>query len=149
MSFTKYLRNGIRNKIPNMPPNNDAKKICKNVASRPNIYNPGIVNIAPATITPDADPIDWIITFSESAFLRFVKKEIPTAIIAIGIAASKTCPIFNPKYAAAAENKTAKKSPHATDQTVTSGRGESAGTTGKYSSPSFNGRYAFSGNPFD
>jgi hypothetical protein len=37
--------------------------------------------------------------------------ESPTASMAIGIAASKTCPIFRPEYAAAAEKRTAMKSP--------------------------------------
>ena len=55
-----------------------------------NIYSAGSVKIAPATITPDEAPILWIITFSPSAFLRFVAVETPTAIIAIGMAASKT-----------------------------------------------------------
>ena len=53
--------------------------------------------MAPATTTPEAPPIDWIITFSPKAFFLFVAAYKPTAIIAIGIAASKTCPILSPR----------------------------------------------------
>ena len=50
----------------------------------------GRVKMAPATIAPEHDPIDWIITFSPSAFFLPNAPDIPTAMIAIGIAASKT-----------------------------------------------------------
>ena len=46
--------------------------------------------MAPATITPEQAPIDWMITFSPNAFLRFAAPETPTAMIAIGMAASNT-----------------------------------------------------------
>ena len=39
-------------------------------------------------------------TFSPKAFLRLNALESPTAIIDIGMAASKTCPTFNPRKAA-------------------------------------------------
>ena len=57
----------------------------------------GSVKIAPATITPLEEPIDWIITFSPSAFLRLSADDKPTAMMAIGIAASNTCPTFSPR----------------------------------------------------
>ena len=65
----------MRNKIPKIPPNNELRNTsikltvisgyfsCK-------MYSAGRVKIAPATITPEQAPIDWIITFSPSAFLR-------------------------------------------------------------------------------
>ena len=64
--------------------------------------------------------------------IRFgtIAADAPTAIIEIGIAASKTCPIFKPEYAAAAEKITAIKSPIPSDHTVTSGNFPSAGMTG-------------------
>ena len=46
--------------------------------------------MAPATIAPELAPIDCMITFSPSAFFLLRAPEIPTAIIAIGIAASNT-----------------------------------------------------------
>ena len=46
--------------------------------------------MAPATITPEQAPIDWIITFSPSAFFRLAAPDTPTAIMAIGMAASNT-----------------------------------------------------------
>ena len=81
----------------------------------------GRVKIAPATIAPEHDPIDWIITFSPSAFLRLSPLDSPTAMIAIGIAASNTCPTLRPRYAAAAEKITVIMMPRLTDQGVTSG----------------------------
>ena len=111
------------------------------------IYNAGKVNIAPATITPEHAPMDCIMTFSPRAFLRFARVDIPTAIMAIGIAASKTCPTLRPRYAAAAEKSTAMAIPHDTDQKLTSGYTLSGDIKGRYTSPSFNGRKAFSGSP--
>ena len=46
--------------------------------------------MAPATITPEQAPIDWIITFSPNAFFRLAAPDTPTAIMAIGMAASNT-----------------------------------------------------------
>ena len=57
----------------------------------------GSVKIAPATTAPEHAPIDWMMTFSPSAFERFAAVETPTAIIAIGMAASNTCPTFSPR----------------------------------------------------
>ena len=61
------------------------------------IYKAGRVKMAPATITPEQAPIDWMMMFSPKAPLRLAAPETPTAIMAIGIAASNTCPTFNPK----------------------------------------------------
>ena len=71
--------------------------------------------MAPATTMPEHEPIDWIITFSPRAFLRRDALDSPTAIMAIGIAASNTCPTFSPKYAAAALKITAISSPSDTE----------------------------------
>ena len=46
--------------------------------------------MAPATMTPEHAPIDCIITFSPSAPLRLVALDKPTAMMAIGMAASNT-----------------------------------------------------------
>lgn len=72
-------------------------------------------------MTPEHAPMDCIITFSPNAFLRFAAPDSPTAIMAIGIAASNTCPTLRPRKAAAAENSTAMTMPHETDHKVTSG----------------------------
>ena len=61
------------------------------------MYKAGRVKMAPATITPELAPMDWIMTFSPNAFLRLAAPYTPTAIIAIGMAASNTCPTFNPR----------------------------------------------------
>ena len=50
--------------------------------------------MAPATITPELAPMDWMMTFSPSAFLRLAAPDTPTAMMAIGMAASNTCLIF-------------------------------------------------------
>ena len=65
--------------------------------------------------------MDWMMTFSPRAFLRLNALESPTAIIDIGMAASKTCPTFNPRNAAAAEKMMVITRPMVTDHTVTSG----------------------------
>ena len=44
----------------------------------------------PATIAPEQAPILWMMTFSPRAFLRFAAEERPMAMIAMGIAASKS-----------------------------------------------------------
>jgi hypothetical protein len=79
--------------------------------------------------------------------LRFDALESPTAIMAIGIAASNTCPILRPKYAAAAEKSTAIISPKPTERAFTSEYSLSGDNNGLYSSPSRNSRDAFSGKP--
>ena len=53
------------------------------------IYSAGNVKIVPATITPEQAPIDWMITFRPKGFFFLSLADRPTAIIAIGIAASK------------------------------------------------------------
>ena len=55
---------------------------------------------------------------------------MPTARIAIGIAASNTCPTFRPRNAAAAEKTAAMTIPSVTDRGVNSCIGEPAGTIG-------------------
>ena len=39
----------------------------------------------------------WMMTFSPNAFLRLVALLTPTAMMVMGIAASKTCPTFSPR----------------------------------------------------
>ena len=57
----------------------------------------GRVKIAPATTEPEQPPMDWMITFwARPSFFRRAEV-IPTAMIAIGIAASKTCPTLRPR----------------------------------------------------
>src|SRR5690554_3906547 len=63
ISFTKYLRKGIKKSIPKKPPRREEKNICQKSTCISgylacNMYKPGIVNTAPATITPDEAPID-------------------------------------------------------------------------------------------
>ena len=54
------------------------------------MYSAGRVKIVPATITPDEAPIDCIMTFWPRVFFFPTRFPTPTAMIAIGIAASKT-----------------------------------------------------------
>ena len=55
--------------------------------------------MAPATITPDEAPIDWMMTFCPSMFFLPSTEPMPTAMMAIGMAASKTCPTLRPRKA--------------------------------------------------
>ena len=57
----------------------------------------GSVKMAPATTAPEQAPIDWMMTFSPSALLRFAAVDTPTAMMAIGMAASNTWPTFRPR----------------------------------------------------
>ncbi len=125
ISFTKYFLNGIRKSIPSTPPSSDEKNtFVKFTVSSGylswRIYNAGRVKIAPATIPPEQEPMDCIMTFSPRAFFLPSALLRPTAIIAIGIAASNTCPTFSPRKAAAAEKTMVIRSPIHTDQGVTS-----------------------------
>ena len=72
-------------------------------------------------MTPLLAPIDWMMTFSPKAFLRLKAFDRPTAMIAMGMAASNTCPTFRPREAAAALKTTAMTNPQKTDQAETSG----------------------------
>ena len=53
--------------------------------------------MAPATMPLLLAPIDWMMTFSPKAFLRLKALDSPTAMMAMGMAASNTWPIFRPK----------------------------------------------------
>ena len=66
------------------------------------MYRAGSVKMAPATITPEQDPMLWIITFCPRAFFFLSAELRPTAMMAMGMAASNTWPTFSPRYAAAA-----------------------------------------------
>ena len=53
--------------------------------------------MAPATITPDEAPIDCTITFWPSMFFLPSTLPTPTAMMAMGIAASNTWPTLSPR----------------------------------------------------
>ena len=57
----------------------------------------GSVKMAPATTAPEQAPILWMMTFSPKAFERLAAVDAPTAMMAMGMAASKTCPTFKPR----------------------------------------------------
>ena len=90
----------------------------------------GRVKIEPATTRPEAAPIDWMMTFSRMVERRLSVTPMPTARMAIGIAASKTWPTLKPRNAAAAENTTAMSRPSTTARGVNSGIRSLAGTIG-------------------
>ena len=75
----------------------------------------GRVNIAPATTAPEQPPMDWMITFCPrpSFFPRALVS--PTAMMVVGVAASKTWPTLRPRYAAAAEKITTISNPISTE----------------------------------
>ena len=50
----------------------------------------GRVKMAPATTAPEQAPMLWMMTFSPSALLRLAAVDTPTAMMAIGMAASNT-----------------------------------------------------------
>ena len=151
MSLTKYLRKGIRNNIPSTPPSREARNTSIKFTamsgySACSMYRAGSVNMAPATTPPEQAPMLCIITFSPMGFLRLAALDTPTAIIAIGMAASNTWPTLRPRYAVAAENTTAITSPHVIDHAVVSRGVWLAGIIGVYVSPGFSSRNAFSGS---
>ena len=94
--------------------------------SRPRMKSAGRVKMAPATTRPEAAPIDWMMTFSRMVLFLLNSGETPTAMMAMGMAASNTWPIFSPRKAAAAEKTTAMIRPRTTERTVTSGSTVSA-----------------------
>jgi len=54
--------------MPRNPPNSDEKKICQKLISISGylawrMYSPGMVKTAPATMTPEEAPMDWMMTF--------------------------------------------------------------------------------------
>ena len=53
--------------------------------------------MAPATTTPDEAPMDWMMTFWPSMFFWPSTVPMPTAMMAIGMAASKTWPTRSPR----------------------------------------------------
>ena len=57
----------------------------------------GNVKMAPATTAPEQAPIDWMMTFSPKAFERLAAVDTPTAMMAMGMAASNTWPTFSPR----------------------------------------------------
>ena len=75
----------------------------------------GRVNMAPATMTPEQDPMLWMMTFWANPFFLFSAPVRPTAIMDMGMAASNTWPTLSPKYAAAAEKMTVISSPTPTE----------------------------------
>ena len=102
MSLTKYLRKGMKNKIPKQPPSNELRKTSRKFTvisgySACRMYRAGRVKMAPATMMPEAAPIDWMMTFSPSEFLRLVAAPIPAAMMAMGMAASNTWPTLRPR----------------------------------------------------
>ena len=112
--------------MPRIPPSSELRKTSRKLTANSGcvscrMYRAGRVKMAPATITPEQAPIDWMMTFSPRAFFLPAAEDSPTAMIEIGIAASNTCPIFSPRKAAAAEKITAIRIPQPTDQKVTSG----------------------------
>ena len=102
MSLTKYLRNGMRNSMPKMPPSSDDMNTLRNDALISgylacSMYMAGRVNMAPATTAPEHAPMLCMMTFSPRALLRFAAVDTPTAMMAMGMAASNTCPTFSPR----------------------------------------------------
>ena len=57
----------------------------------------GRVNITPATTAPEQAPILCMITFSPRDFDLLAAADSPTAMMAIGMAASNTCPTLSPR----------------------------------------------------
>jgi hypothetical protein len=83
--------------MPKNPPRLQATTVCRRLTSSPRMYSAGSVKIAPATTTPDAAPMDWMMTFSRMLLRLVYRLVIPTARMAIGMAASKTCPATRPR----------------------------------------------------
>lgn len=106
--------------MPRNPPSTELRNICQKFTSSPSIYMAGRVKIAPATMTPEQAPMLWIMTFCPRPPFFPRAPVRPTAMMAIGMAASNTWPTLSPRYAAAAENKIVIRSPTVTEYAVTS-----------------------------
>ena len=92
----------MRKRMPRIPPRSDERNtFVKFTVSSGylswRMNSAGSVNMAPATMAPEHDPIDCTITFSPRAFLRPSALDRPTAMMAIGIAASNTWPTLSPR----------------------------------------------------
>ena len=62
------------------------------------MYSAGRVKIDPATTSPEAAPMLWMITFSRIELRRLPNMpDTPTARMPIGMAASNTWATFNPE----------------------------------------------------
>ena len=90
------------NRMPRMPPSSELRKMLMKSAVMSGylacrIYSAGKVKMAPATTLPEHAPMLWMMTFSPNAPLRLATVETPTAMMAIGMAASKTWPTFRPR----------------------------------------------------
>ena len=118
-----------------MPPHSATRKSLKRSTGSPRMKRAGRVKIEPATMSPEAAPIDCTMTFSSRVERRFGMRPMPTARIAIGIAASNTCPTLKPRKAAAAEKTAAMITPSTTERGVHSAIWIECGTTGVYVSP--------------
>ena len=55
------------------------------------------MKIEPATISPEAPPMLWMMTFSRIVLRRLKRPETPTARMLMGIAASITCATLRPE----------------------------------------------------
>ena len=75
----------------------------------------GRVKMAPATTAPEQPPMDWIMTFWLRPCLSPRAPVRPTAMIAMGIAASNTWPTLRPRYAAAALKRITIRTPIPTE----------------------------------
>ena len=102
MSFTKYFRKGMRNRMPSTPPSTEAMNtsmkftvISGYLSCR--MYKAGRVKMAPATIIPEQAPMLCMMTFSPKAPLRWVAPVTPMAMMVMGMAASNTCPTLSPR----------------------------------------------------
>ena len=77
--------------MPSTPPKSDGEEHLVELRVEPqDVEAPGGVKMAPATITPDEAPIDCVMTFCPSMLRRPVMLPAPTAMMAIGMAASNT-----------------------------------------------------------
>ena len=75
----------------------------------------GRVKIAPATTTPEQAPMLWMMTFCPRPPFFPRAPVTPTAMMDMGIAASKTWPTLRPRKAAAAEKSTVIRRPSITE----------------------------------
>ena len=96
-STMMYLRIGIMNRTPKIPPNAARRKIREEGMGLPRMKSAGTVKITPAAKPSPTEAMVWTRLFSKIVtFLKKVRR-IAMERTAAGIDAETVVPIFNPR----------------------------------------------------
>jgi len=137
------LRSGTMKNTPRRPPINAITVISRILGlsilpSAAHKNKAGSVKIAPAARDSPAEPMVCTRLLSKMEFFFIITRMTPIEITAAGIDADTVIPTRNPRYAFAAPNTTARRTPIIMDVTVSSGVTFSGAIYGLNSCFSFN-----------